>query len=110
MLKPVRRRAASIFEFLQPVSQQSVENIRIQELERWHHHICRQKLAILAYAYAFHPGGAGCFDTVLRVFDNNAMLGRDTQIGGGDEEHLWVRLAPVYILSGHDGLKLPASV
>jgi len=78
VLKPVRRRAASIFEFLQPVSQQSVENIRIQELERRHHHIGRQKLVILAYAYAFHPGGAGCFDAVLRVFDNNAMLARAT--------------------------------
>ncbi len=74
MLKPVRRRATSTFEFLQPVSQQGVENIRIQELERWHHHIGRKKLATLAYAYAFHPGGAGCFDAVLRVFDNNAIV------------------------------------
>src|SRR5208282_2108971 len=107
---PVPRSAASIFEFLLPVSQQSVEDIRIQELERSHHHICRHKLAILAHADAFHPGGTGGFDAVLRVFYNDAMLGRDTQFGGGDEEHFRVRLAPVYIVSGHDGLKAAASV
>jgi hypothetical protein len=67
-------------------------------------------LAILVHADTFHSGGAGGFDAVLRVFYNDAMLGRDTQFGGGDEEHFRVRLASVYILSGHDGLKAPASV
>ena len=47
---------------------------------------------------------------MLRVFYNDAMLRRDTQLGGGDEKDFRVRLAPAYILSGHDGLKAPASV
>jgi len=95
---------------LSAIPQQIVEGVRVQKVERSHHHICRQKLAILAYTDAFHSGGAGGFDAVLRVFYNDAMLGRDTQFGGGDEEHFWVRLAPLYIVSGHDGLKAPASV
>ena len=74
------------------------------------HHICRQKLAILAHDDAFHPGGAGGFDAVLRVFYNDAVLGCDTQFGGGDEEHFRVRLTPVYIFSRHDGLKALAGL
>jgi hypothetical protein len=59
-------------------------------------------LAILGDTDAFHPGGAGGFDAVLRVFYNDAMHRRDTQFGGGDEKRFRVRVAPVYIVSGHD--------
>ncbi len=75
-----------------------------------HHHICPQKLGILAYADAFHAGGGGGFDAGQRVFYNDAMLGRDTQFDGSDEKHFRVRLATVYIVSGHDGLKAPVRV
>jgi len=75
-----------------------------------HHNISRQMLGILGHAYAFHSGGPRGFDAVLRVFYDDAVLGRDTQFGGGNEEHFRVRLAPVYIVSGYDGLKALASV
>jgi len=67
-------------------------------------------LGILAHTDAFHSRGPGCFDAVQRVFYNDAMLGCDTQFGGGDEEHFRVRLTSVYILSGHNGFKAFARV
>lgn len=67
-------------------------------------------LAMLAYADAFHSGGACGFDAVLGIFYHDAMLGCDTQFGGGDQEHFWVRLTSVYILSGHNSFKTFARV
>jgi len=85
--------------------EQAIEGGLIEKVERTHHNVCRQVLAILAHADAFHSGGVCGFDTVLGVFNNDAMLGRDIQFGGGDEEHFWIRLAPVHIISRHDSLK-----
>src|ERR1017187_9953961 len=67
-------------------------------------------LTILPHADAFHSGGARSFDAVLGIFYNDAMLGRDTQFGGGDQEHFRVRLTSVYIFSGHNGFKTFARV
>ena len=51
--------------WLSAILQQIVEDVRVQKVERSHHNICRQMLAILAHADAFHSGGARGFDAVL---------------------------------------------
>jgi hypothetical protein len=92
------------------VPEQAIEGVFIQKVERSHQNISRQMLAILAHADAFHSGGPRGLDAVLGVFYNDATLRRDTQFGGRDQEHLRVRLTPVYIVSRHDSLKAPAGL
>jgi hypothetical protein len=92
------------------VPEQAIEGPLIQKVERSHHNISRQMLAILAHADAFHPGGTRSIDTVLGIFYNDATLGRDAQFGAGDQEHFRVRLTSVYIFSGHNGFKAFARV
>ena len=87
------------------VPEQAIEGALIKKVERTHYNVCRQALAILAHADAFHSGGARGFDAVPGVFNNDAMLGRDIQFRGGDEEHFRVGLAPVHIISRHNSLK-----
>ena len=92
------------------VPEQAIEGVLIKKVERTHYNVCRQALAILAHADAFHSGGARSFDAVLGIFYNDAMRRRDTQPGGGEEEHFRVRLTSVYIFSGQNGFKAFARV
>lgn len=90
--------------------EQAIEGILIQKVERSHHNIGRQMLAVLTHADAFHPGGSRRFDAVLGVFYNDAMFERDTQFVGRGKEHFRVRLTPVYIVSRYNSLKAPADL
>src|SRR5262249_50323115 len=58
------------------VQQQSIEGIRIQKIERAHHNIGRQMLAIVTYADAAHPGREGTLNTCDGIFNNNAAIAR----------------------------------
>jgi hypothetical protein len=95
---------------LSAIQRQIVEGVRVQKVQRAHHNISSQMFASLAHADAFHSGGARGFDAVLGIFYNDAMLGRDTQFGGGDQENFRVRLTSMYIFSRHNGFKAFARV
>lgn len=69
-----------------------------------------QGFAVAGYADAFHAGGAGGFDAVQGVFDDDAVTRRDVEFGGGDQEDFWVGLAAVHVFGGDDGIEAVGGV
>ena len=72
--------------------------------------ICGQGFAVAGYADAFHAGGAGGFDAVQGVFDDDAVTRRDVEFGGGNQEDFRVGLAAVHVFGGDDGFEAVGGV
>jgi len=75
-----------------------------------HCDICGKGFVVAGYADAFHAGGAGGFDAVHSVFDDDAVTGRDVEFGGGNQEDFGVGLAAVHVFGGDDGFEAVGGV